>query len=54
MNSESTKELLKWQNSALVIADMARGKTVCDFAFLTSSEEKFFMTVGLAIPPLTI
>ena len=35
---------------------MARGKT-CDFAFLTSSGGKFyafFMTVGLAILPLTV
>ena len=55
MNSESAKELVKWQNSALV-ADMARGK-VCNFAFLTSSGGKFykfFMTVVLAVPPLTV
>ena len=37
-------------------ADTARGK-VCDFAFLTFSRGKFyeiFMTVALAIPPLTV
>ena len=51
MNSESVKELQKcW------FADTARGK-VYDFAFLTSSGGKFykfFMTVVLAVPPLTV
>ena len=40
----------------MLVADTARGK-VCDFAFLTSSGGKFyefFMTVALAIPPLTM
>ena len=56
MNSESAKELLKSQNSVLVCRQSARGK-VCDFAFRTSSWGKFykfFMTIGLAIPPLTV
>ena len=55
MNSESAKELLKWRIQRW-FADAARGK-VCDFAFLTSSGGKFyefFMTTGLAIPPLTV
>ena len=43
MNSESAKELLKWRKSVLV----CRHGT-----FLTSSE--FFMTIALAIPPLTV
>ena len=34
-------------------ADTAKGK-VCDFAFLTSSRGKFYMTVALAIPTLTV
>ena len=48
MNSENAKELEIWQNSML-----ARGK-VCDFAFLTSSGGKFYMIVGLAVPPLSV
>ena len=38
------------------LQDTARGK-VCDFAFPTSSGGKFykfFMTIGLAIPPITV
>ena len=56
VNSESTKELLKWQNSALRLAYSAWGK-ICDFALLTSSGGKFyefFMTMKLAIPALTV
>ena len=55
MDSESAKELLKWQNSVLVCRQGKR--KVCDFAFLTSSGGKFykfFMTIGLAIPLLTV
>ena len=55
MNSESEKELLKLRNSVLVCRHGKR--KLCDFAFLTSSGGKFyefFMTVALAIPPLTV
>ena len=52
MNNESVKNcrIQRW------FADTARGK-VCDFPFLTSYGGKFyefFMTVALAIPPLTV
>ena len=56
MNSESAKELLKWRDSVLVFRHGKR-KGICDFAFLTSSGGKFyefFMTIALAIPPLTL
>ena len=56
MNSESAKELLKFGEIQWWFADTARGK-LCDFAFFTSSWGKFyefFMTVALAIPPLTL
>ena len=56
MNSESAKELLKLWNSALVCRHGKRN-LVCDFAFLTSSGGKFykfFKTVALAIPHLTV
>ena len=54
MNSESAKELLKLQNSALVCR---HGKRKGNFAFLTSSGGKFyefFVTFLLVIHPLTV
>ena len=56
MNSESVKELLKWHNSVLVCGHGKR-KSFSFFTFLTSSGGsfyKFFMTIALAIPPLTM